>query len=230
MTETRRPNPNAQLSEAQRKALRFQFIYLMISFGMLILISNTTVRKTIGGAANTVLGPSIGFNYAYPLLSIFLSGIMIGLITSVPRYFFTDWLKMGRMQTHTRAFSKAIREAYRKNERDKIQKLRKKQMEISMETQQVSMNTMKPLMVLTIFTLLIFIWLDVFIYSLPYELISFPWAIGVNIASSHFAIIPSWIFIYMLASLVFGYFATMVIKWVDFTYRLRKLDRTDEFQ
>lgn len=228
MTEQRRNQNVSQLSEAQKKTMRFQFIYLMISFLMIILISNTTIRKAIGSAANTVLGPSIGFNYSFPLLSIFLSGIMIGLITSVPRYFFTDWLRMGKMQTHTRAFSKAIREAYKNNERDRIQKLRKKQMEISMETQQVSMNTMKPLMVLTIFTLLIFIWLDVFIYSLPYELISFPWAVGVNIATSHTMFIPSWIFIYMIASLVFGYFATMIIKWVDFSYRLRKFDRFED--
>ncbi len=224
MTESKRAP--AQLSEAQRKALRFQFIYLIISFGMLILISNTTIRKAIGGAADTVLGPTIGFNHTLPILSIFLSGILIGLITSVPRYFFTDWLRMGKMQTHTRAFSKAIREAYRNNQRDRIQKLRKKQMEISMETQQVSMNTMKPLMVLTIFTLLIFIWLDVFIYSLPYELISLPWAkFGVNIATSKISgYIPSWIPLYIIASLVTGYFATMVIKWVDFTYKLRKME------
>lgn len=225
MTEARSRQQPAPLSDTQRKMLRFQFLYLIISFGMLILISNTTIRKTIGGAADTILGPTIGFNYAYPLLSIFLSGILIGLITSVPRYFFTDWLKMGRMQTHTRAFSKEIREAYRNNQKDRIAKLRKKQMEISMETQQISMNTMKPLMVLTVFTLLIFIWLDVFIYSLPYELISFPWAIGVNIASSKVAsFMPSWILIYLVTSLTIGYFVTMLIKFVDFSYRLRKLE------
>lgn len=221
MTETRRQQP-APLSEAQRKALRFQFMYLIISFGMIILISNGTARSAIGGAANEFLGPSIGFNGNFPILSLFLSGILIGLITTVPRYFFTDWLKMGRMQLHTRAYSKEIREAYRNNQRDRIQKLRKKQMEISMESQQVSMNTMKPLMVLTVFTLLIFIWLDVFVYSLPYELISFPWAVGVNMATS--SSWTSWIPVYILTSLVVGYFATMSIKWVDFSRKLRKIE------
>ncbi len=217
------------MSEAQKKMLRFQFIYIIISFGMIIVISNNSLRVAIGGAANDFLGPVIGFNGVYPLLTLVLSGILIGIITSVPRYFFTDWVKMGKMQLHTRAYSKALREAYRANDHQKIQKLRKKQMEVTMESQQISMNTMKPLMILTVFTLLIFIWLDVYIYEIPYKLISVPWAVGINIAKSKFLIsfIPSWIALYMIASLVFGYLATMVIKWIDFSYRLKKYEEEE---
>lgn len=211
------------MSEAQRKALRFQMMYFLVMILMLIVISNTTARDAIGSAANYVLGPAIGFHFTFPLMTIFLSGIIIGLITSIPRYFFTDWLRMGKMQLHTRAFSKAIRKAMASGQRDKIQKLRKKQMEVMAETQQITMNTMKPLMVLTVFTLLIWIWLDTFIYDLSYKLISFPWAYGVNISSSKVWIMPSWIIIYLIANLVFGYFVTMVIKWVDFAYKLRKM-------
>lgn len=232
MTENRSQGA-AQLSDAQRKALRFQMIYLLISFGMLILISNETVRTTIGTSANVLLGPVIGFNFLYPILTTVLAGIIIGLITSIPRYFFTDWIRMGRMQLHTRAFSKAIREAYRNNERTKIQKLRKKQMEVSMETQQISMNTMKPLMVMTIFTFLIFMWLYIFVQDLQYELVSFPWASGpnaVNIATARISLLPGWVFIEMLASLTVSYFVTMVLKWFDFTRRLNKFQEKFESQ
>lgn len=203
-------------------------LYMMMSFGMLIIISIPTIRKPIGNAANTVFGPSIGFNGSFPLLTVVIAGIMIGLITSVPRYFFTDWINYGRMQLRSRAYSKAIRDAYKTQQRDRIQKLNKMRMEMMTQQQQVQMQTMKPLMILTIFTLFIFIWLDVFLYALPYDLISFPWATHVNIATSKLWMMPTWIALYFIASLVIGYFATMVIKYLDFSYKLRKFEEKDQ--
>lgn len=207
-----------------------QMIYMMISFGMLIIISIPNIRNAIGNAANTIFGPSIGFNGAYPLLTVIIAGVMIGLITSVPRYFFTDWINYGRMQTRSRAYSKAIRDAYKSQQRDKIQKLNKMRMEMMTQQQQVQMQTMKPLMILTIFTLFIFIWIYVFLATLPYDIISFPWDTHVNISTSKLWIMPTWIALYFIASLVIGYFATMIIKYLDFSYKLRKYDDTDRDQ
>ncbi len=218
----------APISDAQKSLLRMQMVYMMVSFGMLIIISMPSIRIPIGNAANDIFGPSIGFNGAYPLLTVIIAGIMIGLLTSIPRYFFTDWITYGRMQMRSRAYSKAIREAYRTQQRDRIQKLSKMRMEMMTEQQQVQMQTMKPLMILTIFTLFIFIWLDVFVKELPYDLISFPWALHINIANSRLWIMPTWIAVYFIASLVIGYFATMVIKYIDFSVKLRKIEESDQ--
>ncbi|MCL4314750.1 MAG: EMC3/TMCO1 family protein [Candidatus Thermoplasmatota archaeon] len=226
MTEQQRRTP-PPISEAQKKMMKMQMVYLLITFLMLIFISTPSIRLAIGAGANAIFSPIIGFGGAYPLLTIVSSGILIGLITSIPRYFFTDWVKMGEIQHRSRAFGKAIRDAYRNNERDKINKLSRMRTEVMMESQAVTMNTMKPLMVLTIFTLLIFIWLDVFIYSLPYSLFSTPWATGLNVATSTVWIVPAWIVLYMFASLTVGYFATMLIKYVDFKYRLEKFEHKE---
>ena len=223
MTEQRQRAPPPAISEAQKKMLRFQMIYLMISFGMLIIISEPALRIPIGDAANAVFGPTIGFNYKFPLLTLLLSGILIGLITSIPRYLFTDWIRYGRTQLRSRAYSQAIRDAYRNNQKDRIQKLNKMRTEHMMEMQSMQMQTMKPLMVLTIFTIFIFIWLDVFIYAVPYALISFPWDTHVLITTSKVWIMPTWIAVYFLASLVIGYFAFSIAKYIDFSYRIRKL-------
>jgi len=223
----RRPPP-PPISDAQKKLIRFQMIYLMISFAMLIVISEPAIRLPLGNAANAIFGPTIGFHYQFPLLTLILSGIIIGLVTSIPRYFFTDWLRYGRTQARSRAYSQAIREAYKTQQRDRIQKLNKMRMEMTMEQQQIQMQTMKPLMVLTILTLFIFIWLDVFIYSLPYGVVSFPWAPHVIISDSTFIFFPLWIVVYFLASLVIGYFATMIIKYLDFTYKLRKIEEKEQ--
>ena len=234
MTEQKQPPartaggrpPPPPISEAQKKLIRFQMIYLLISFSMLIIISEPALRTPIGNAANVVFGPTIGFNYRLPLLTLVIAGIMIGLVTSIPRYFFTDWMRYGRTQARSRAYSQAIREAYKTQQRDRIQKLNKMRMEMTMEQQQLQMQTMKPLMVLTILTIFIFIWLDVFIYSLPYSIVSFPWAKDVLITSSF--LFPVWIFIYFLASLVIGYFATMLIKYLDFSFKLRRIEEKEQ--
>ncbi len=216
--------PPPIMSEAQKKLIRFQMAYMGISFLMLIIISIPELRIPIGNAADEIFGPTIGFNYKYPLLTLLISGIMIGLITSVPRYFFTDWMKYGRTQSRSRAFSKAMRDAYRTNQRDKVQKLNKMRMDMMVEQQQMQLQTMKPLMILTIFTIFIFIWLDVYIYVLPYGLVSFPWATHVMISQSKFIFIPAWIAVYFLASMVIGYFAFSITKYFDFSYRLRKYE------
>ena len=226
MTEQNQTKATPQ--DAMKKTMGYQFGSMIIMLIMLFIISNPSLRNLIGGGMNTVLLPAIGFNYSYPTLTLMLSGILIGVITSIPRYFFTDWLTMGKAQHRQRAFNQVMREAYRNNQRDKIQKLNKMRTDMMMQQQQVQMNTMKPLMVLSVFTLLIFTWMYVFIANLSFKVIAFPWNHNINIQTSHLWIMPYWIVIYFLASLVVGYFITMIIKYFDFSYKLRSYEREEQ--
>ncbi len=214
--------------EAMSKMMRFQMIYMVISFASIFVITNGTLRGYIGTYIGYVLMPAFGFNFQYPLLTIVLVGVLIGLITSIPRYFFTDWLKMGKMQNRMRAFNKVINQAYKSQQKDKIQKLQKMRMDMSMEQTTLSMNTMKPLMVFTIFTLLLIAWLYYFLDALAYQVIAFPWDFEINVATAHLWLMPYWIMVYFIAIMVFGYLTTMIIKIFDFTYKVRKLERSLE--
>jgi uncharacterized membrane protein (DUF106 family) len=156
-----------------------------------------------------------------------LVGVLIGLVTSIPRYFFTDWIKMGRLQQRQQAFNKVFREAYRKNEKDKIQKLQKMRMQMSTEQMQQSMNTTKPLMVLSFFTLLLFAWVYYFIDRLNYKIVAYPWNFNINVVSSHISVAEYWMITYAFTSLVIGYLATMLIKYVDFTYKLKRMEKQE---
>ena len=152
------------------------------------------------------------------------SRIILGLISSIPRYFFTDWLKMGKTQLISKAYSKAMREAYRSGDRAKQQKLQKLSMQRQMDQAALSMNTMKPLMVTEIFFFLIFIWLYVFMLTIHYQYVSMPWDLNLNIVTTKLYIMPLWMGLYTLGNLAVGYFVTMIMKYVDFTYKIRKLD------
>ena len=214
-------------SQAQKSQLMFTMVYMLILLVNLTIISNTTLRNDVGGALSVVLIPMIGFNYRFPLLTIVLVGVLIGLVTSVPRYFFTDWLKMGRLQHRQRFFNKAFREAYRNNQKDKIQKMQKMRMQMSTEQMQQSMNTTKPLMVLSFFTLLLFAWVYYFIDRLNYKIVAYPWNFNINVVSSHISVAEYWMITYAFTSLVIGYLATMLIKYVDFTVKLRKMEKQE---
>lgn len=236
MTEARRtpqqrqPAARTPQQEAMSKMMRFQMIYMMISLVSLFIITNNTMRAYIGNTLGIVLMPLVGFNYQLPLLTILLVGVIIGFLTSIPRYFFTDWIKMGRSQNRMRAFNKVMSEAYRGNQRDKVQKLQKMRMEMSMEQTQLSMNTMKPLLAFTIITLFLIAWLYYFLDELAYQVIAFPWNFEINVATAHLWLMPYWIVVYFFSIMVFGYIVTMFIKYFDFTYKIRKIERTQQYE
>ena len=80
-----------------------------------------------------------------------------------------------------------------------------------------------PLIILSMFTLLIFVWLYFFLAHLSFPYVSFPWASNVNL-NSVVGFFPSWIIISFISNMVVGYMITMIIKYIDFSYQLRKYE------
>ena len=218
----------AQRQKEMMKTLtQTQLLYFGIFIFSMVVIYLAPLREAIGSALGTVLDPSIGFNFQYPVVTLVLSGVIIGVVTAVPRYIFTDWLKMGKAQSRTRAFSEALRKAYRENDQDKVKKLQKLRTEMTMEQQVVQMNNTKPLMFLSFFTILIFVWLFVFVYVMKFPYISTPWNPTVPLLGSFLGPMPYWVFLYFVSNLVIGYFITMLIKFVDFTYKAREIENRE---
>ncbi|MHB1493418.1 MAG: DUF106 domain-containing protein [Thermoplasmataceae archaeon] len=218
----------AQRQKEMMKTLtQTQLLYFGIFIFSMVVIYLAPLREAIGSALGTVLNPSIGFNFKYPVVTLVLSGVIIGVVTAVPRYIFTDWLKMGKAQSRTRAFSEALRKAYRENDQDKVKKLQKLRTEMTMEQQVVQMNNTKPLMFLSFFTILIFVWLFVFVYVMKFPYISTPWNPTVPLLGSFLGPMPYWVFLYFVSNLVIGYFITMLIKFVDFTYKAREIENRE---
>jgi uncharacterized membrane protein (DUF106 family) len=215
-----RPGQNPQMT----KFMMIEFVFMFAGLGLIFIISDKSIRNPIGHALNYFFMPLLGFNYDLPILTLMLTGIILGLISSIPRYFFTDWLKMGKTQMMSKAYSKAMRESYRSGDRAKQQKLQKMSMQRQMDQAALSMNTMKPLMITEIFFFLIFIWLYVFMLTIHYQYVSMPWNLNLNIVTSRLWVMPLWMALYTLGNLAVGYFVTMIMKYVDFTYKIKKLD------
>ncbi len=215
-----RPPQNQQMT----KFMMIEFVFMFAGLILIFVISDPSIRNPIGNALNVVFLPLLGFHHKSPVLTLMLTGIILGLISSIPRYFFTDWIKMGKTQLISRAYSQAMREAMKNGDRVKQQKLQKMSMQRQMDQAALSMNTMKPLMVTEIFFFLIFIWLYVFMLSLHYQYVSMPWNLNLNIVTARLYIMPLWMGLYTLGNLAVGYFVTMIMKYIDFTYKIRKID------
>ena len=210
--------------EMMKGMYKFQGLYFLILIFDLAVIYYLPLRDAIGGAFQTAFGPIIGFNYRYPVLTIALSGIITGIVTGIPRYYFTDWVKIGRAQKRQAAFRKAMNDAYRENSREKISKLRKMQQEHMMDQQKIQMSNQTPLIFLSFFTILIFVWLYYFLSKLKYPFVSMPWATSIdrNASATFF---PNWIIISFISNMGVGYFVMMIIKYVDFSLKAMKYDR-----
>ena len=82
-------------------------------------------------------------------------------------------------------------------------------------------------MFLSFFTILIFVWLFVFVYVMKFPYISTPWNPTVPLLGAFLGPMPYWVFLYFVSNLVIGYFITMLIKFVDFTYKAREIENRE---
>ena len=220
-----------QVSDKQKEMMKAmtqtQLLYFGVFIFSMVVLYVQSLRTLVGSAMGNILDPSIGFGFGLPVLTLVLSGVIIGVVTAVPRYLFTDWIKMGRAQSRTRAFSEALRKAYREGNQDKVKKLQKLRTEMTMEQQMVQMNNTRPLMFLSFFTILIFVWLYVFIYEVTFPYISAPWNSTIQITGSFLGPMPYWVFLYFVSNLVIGYMVTMLIKYADFSVKTREYEKKD---
>ncbi|MCL4349942.1 MAG: EMC3/TMCO1 family protein [Candidatus Thermoplasmatota archaeon] len=210
--------------EMMKGMYKFQGLYFVILIFDLAVIYYLPLRDAIGGAFQTAFGPLIGFNFQYPVLTIALSGIITGVVTGIPRYYFTDWVRLGKVQKRSQAYSKALNQAYKESDRDKVNKLRKMQQEHMMDQQRIQMSSQTPLIFLSFFTILIFVWLYYFLSNLKFAFISLPWASNLDLNAS-FAVFPNWIIVSFISNLTVGYFVTMVIKYVDFSLKAMRFSQ-----
>ncbi|MGP6219824.1 DUF106 domain-containing protein [Caldiplasma sukawensis] len=228
-TSPQRPmRPQSQMSreqmEMQKRLLKFQGLSFLILIGSLVLIYVPVLRDGVGAGFQAFLYPIIGFGYKFPALTIVMAGVITGIVTGIPRYFFTDWVKMGKMQVESMAYSDAIKKAYRENDRELINKLSKMRTDAMLKQQSVQMSNYLPILLFSIFSLLVFVWIYYFLSKLSFDYISFPWAINVNL-NAVAVLAPYWLFFSFISNLIVGYVVTNVIKSIDFTYRIKKIEK-----
>ena len=214
------------MEKMNNKAQTSNLMLLMI-FMLIIIFIMPTFGPILGYYFGIVLAPIIGFNGNYPLLTLFLAGIIVVVLSSLLTNFFTDWIKMGESQETTRAFQKEITKARKEGNTNRVNKLMKMQPEIMKKQTDASSGMMKPMVFLIIFIWPIFMWLRAFLGDLPHYYFTVPWADSVSLFYKPF-LMQAWLWLYLIFSMVFGQLIRQGLKiiswskwWTDIRLKIK---------
>ncbi len=203
------------MEKMNNKAQSSNLLLLMV-FMMIILFIMPTFGPILGYYFGIVLEPLIGFNGNFPLLTLFLAGVIVVMLSSLLTNFFTDWIKMGESQEITKAFQKEITKARKEGNTNKINKLMKMQPEIMKKQTDASSGMMKPMVFLIIFIWPIFMWLRTFLGGLPYYYFTVPWSNNISLFYKPF-LMQAWLWLYLIFSMVFGQLIRQGLKIISWS-------------
>ena len=187
-------------TEQQPPAMGGMFLTMFL---MLYIIINPGLRVTMGEVAETLLEPRIGFDGAYPAVTILLAGMVMIGGTTVIRHLLVDWQQMAEVQLKMQAYNKALSDARKEGQQARVQKLMKMQPEVLMLQSGMMSNQMRPMVFTMLIAIPIIMWLYEFTAGLPVQALSLPW-------EPHWAlqdrlwILPHWFVIYSVMALPFG--------------------------
>jgi len=199
-------------TKAQGSSMMYMMLVMVITFALVF----TGIGNLLGYYFGLMLQPVIGFGGSYPVLTIFLAGLIVVFLSGALTNFFTDWRKMGEMQESQKAFQKEIQKARKEGNTNKVSKLMKMQPEMMKKQQEASSGSMKSMMFLIIFIFPIFIWLRTFLADLDHFYFTVPWANYVSFFDKPF-VMQAWLWLYMIFSMVIGSVIRSGLKYVSWS-------------
>ncbi len=202
----------------------------MITIFVLILavfiLFDPTLRYGLGEIVGYGLEPVVGFGGKYPVVTLFLAGMIMTSVTIALRHFLTDYVEQVRSQKIVSAFNKELREARLDNNTYKIKKLTEMQQDVLQKSMESSKAQLKLLPVTMVVIIPIFAWLSVFIGNLPNTIISIPWAANVNLTDS--ILLPVWVLLYSLIAIPFGQILMRALRFLEFRKRLEEMETGEQ--
>ncbi len=184
------------MAQKQQSSMLF---FLVLMFAIFVLF-DPNLRASLGNAVGFVFTPLLGFNHHYPVLTIFLAGSIVIVISALIRHLTTDWVEMARNQAILSKFQKEYRKARLSNNKYMIKKLQKIQPELMKKQGEISSKQMKMTPVTLLIFIPIFTWIWDFLLSTSHYFFDVPWATHVSFFGKY-AIFPNWILLYMLLSI-----------------------------
>jgi uncharacterized membrane protein (DUF106 family) len=213
------------------------FILFMLMPFLLLLVLTPDIRLTLGLYMNVCLQPTIGFDFQYPVFTILIAGLVMVVATTLLRHLTTDWMSVGKQNF----LQKHVQGKYKEAQGNpvKLKKVQELNAEIMKMTSDRMNSQTKTAMYTMVFSLLLFMWLIVFIYNkTPVHYVSTPWAIenGWKLTDSGAILefltggaskgpMPNWVLLYSLFSLPVGQGLQAGLKYWSFRRMLARVER-----
>jgi uncharacterized membrane protein (DUF106 family) len=199
---------------------RMATIFILILAVFILFDQN--LRNGLGQIVGYGLEPLVGFGGSFPVVTLFLSGMIMTSVTIILRHFFTDYVEQVRSQKIVSAFNKELREARLENNTYKIKKLTDMQQDVLQKSMAASTAQLKLLPMTMIVIIPIFAWLAVFMGQIPSTIIAVPWSNNVDLTGT--IVLPIWILMYSLISIPFSQILMRSLRFFEFRKRLKELE------
>jgi len=206
-------------AQKQQSSLLF---FMVLMFSMFVLF-DPNLRSATGNAVGIIFFPLFGFDYKFPVLTIFLAGSVVIIISTLIRHFTTDWIEMAKNQEIMSKFQKEYRKARLENNKYMIKKLEKLQPKIMQRQTAASSKQMKIMPVTMLIFIPVFTWIWDFLMGTTHYYFDVPWAIHVNLFDKY-VLFPNWILLYMLLSIPLTQVIQYLFKFITWSERKAKID------
>ncbi|HZY70754.1 MAG TPA: EMC3/TMCO1 family protein [Thermoplasmata archaeon] len=155
--------------------LTFMFI---LGLGMLFDLS---LRNAVADALGYGLGPLIGFNGHFPLLTMFLAAVLEMFLAAIAYNVTTDWVKVAKTQKWSAAFRKAQMAAMRSGKKDRVDALKPFNSVVTKLAGEMQIAQLKGLAVTWFLLIAIYNWVYRFLAQAP---------TGGGLAPPHYVVNP----------------------------------------
>lgn len=206
-------------AQKQQSSLMF---FMVLMFSMFVLF-DPNLRSSMGNAVGVVFSPLFGFDHRFPVLTIFLAGSVVIIISTLVRHFTTDWIEMAKNQEIMSKFQKEYRKARLENNKYMIKKLEKLQPTIMKKQTATSSKQMKIMPVTMLIFIPVFTWIWDFLSGTTHYYFDVPWAIHVSLFDKS-VLFANWILLYMLMSIPLTQVVQYLFKFVTWSERRAKTD------
>lgn len=201
-----------------------QLVMLLAFMVALFVLFDNNIRQGLGKIVGVGLMPLVGFDGAYPVITLACTGLIMTLFSVTVRHMFIDWISMARNQRIMSAFQKEMREARSSNNTYKLKKLTELQPQMTAQSLKSTQAQFKLMPITMIVIIPIFAWLANFVYlDLSSTAFSVPWEFNADMRHSN--VLPNWVLLYSLVTLPFGQILQRVLKYFSFSRKLHELHR-----
>lgn len=200
-----------------------QMMMLLAVFAVIFIMLNPSVRGFLAIGVGYALDPVVaGALGRWPVLVLFVVGVVMVGLSTVVRHFFIDWLDMARVQNTMRAFQKEFRDARASKDNARIQRLTKLQPEMMQLQAKLSGGQMKPMVATMVVVIPLFAWLWQWISHVGYPYFATPWNEYVYMYGA--TVLPHWILLYSLLTIPFGQLVQKGLKVWSWRHRIREIN------
>jgi uncharacterized membrane protein (DUF106 family) len=208
------PDPKKQMST---------FITIFTFVLAMFILFDQDLRHWLGTIVGYVFEPTVGLGGSMPVVTLFMTGVIMTAATILVRHFFTDYVGQAESQKIVSAFNKELQKARLENNKYKIKKLSEEQPKIMKKSMDMSTTQMKLMPMTMLVVIPIFAWVSVWMGSLgSAAVVNVPWASNVDLNALN--VFPNWVLLYSLISIPFGQILGRALRYIQFRKRLRTIE------